>query len=348
MNILSTENKNTMDIEERCKQILLSLNLVDLNDATIVTPLAGGVSSDIACVEFRQQKACIKFALEKLKVSEDWYAPVKRNEAEYQWLEFAHSIVPESTPILLGRSAEHNGFVMEYLQGNGTYLWKNALLNAEPGQNEAEKVGAVLGRTHAASSNSETVKQTFQNSEDFAALRLDPYLGFTASQHPKVAAELRALITMLQTHELVLIHGDVSPKNIIFRSGIPVFLDAECATMGDPSFDVAFCLNHLVLKYFHIPASRQLLLTSIKEFWSAYSQHVTWENKDKLQRRICRLLPALMLARIDGKSPVEYLSEISRGHIRNLALVLVSNPPETVADFLDQLVKPQSTIQCTV
>ena len=122
-----------------------------------------------------------------------------------------------------------------------------------------------------------------------------------------MADELNGLASMLFESRLVLVHGDVSPKNILFRGGRPTMLDAECATMGDPSFDVSFCLNHLILKAVHLPNSREALFGSVLRFWNAYAAHICWEPASRLERRVCHLVAALMLARIDGKSPIEYL-----------------------------------------
>lgn len=108
---------------------------------------------------------------------------------------------------------------------------------------------------------------------------------------------MNGLVTILTDHEKVLVHGDVSPKNIIFRKEFPVFLDAECATAGDPAFDLAFCLNHRILKAIPVRPLRQTLLASVNTFWSAYRKQVLWEHVDTLKQRVCRLLPALMLVR---------------------------------------------------
>jgi Ser/Thr protein kinase RdoA (MazF antagonist) len=141
----------------------------------------------------------------------------------------------------------------------------------------------------------------------------------------------------LYASEIALVHGDVSPKNILFRGAHPILLDAECATMGDPCFDIAFCLNHLVLKAVHLPASRERLLASAEHLWAAYSSHVAWEEPRGMEKRVTELLPALMLARIDGKSPVEYLGERSRATTRALAIPLISRPVATLAELVTTL-----------
>ncbi len=320
-------------LETRCSDLVEKLGLGARADVSSVRALTGGVASDIAAVDVGNRRICTKFALEKLRVAEEWHAPVDRNGAEYAWLAFAGKTVPGSAPMLFGRDAELNGFAMEFLQGDDIYLWKTALLDGQPDRDEAAKVAAALGEIHAASARPGFDAAPFQNRQDFYDLRLEPYLAYTASVHNELAASMQSLIESLQSNERVLIHGDVSPKNILFRNGEPVFLDAECATMGDPGFDVAFCLNHLLLKSFHMPDRADERLASVRRFWAAYASKVHWEDIGNLENRVCKLLPALMLARIDGKSPVEYLSGGNHKRIRAFSIPLVGKPPVTLEDL---------------
>lgn len=327
----------TSDLDEKCRQLVVELGLGRVDDVVQVTPLSGGVSCDIALVEMKNRRICAKFALPKLRVAADWHAPVHRNAAEYAWLMVAAKILPQSAVQLLGRSASLHGFAMEFLEGNDVYLWKTALLNEAFDQNETQAVADMLGRIHAASALPDFDTSPFHNRDDFRALRIEPYLSFTAAAHPDLAGPIGALETVLYENAQVLVHGDVSPKNILFRSGGPVLLDAECATMGDASFDPSFCLNHLVLKAIHLPNSRSRLLADVGKFWAAYAPHITWEMPQDLERRICQLLPILMLARIDGKSPVEYLGEQNRILVRRLAISLIQNPATQLDDFVQRL-----------
>ena len=322
------------EFEARCRRLLVELDLCAPGDDFAVTPLTGGVASDIALVQAGARSFCIKFALAQLKVAEVWRAPVHRNKAEYHWLLAASQVVPASVPKLYGRSDREGGFAMEYLGGDQVYLWKAALLQALPDRGEAARVGAILGQIHAASTVAEFDTAPFRNRDDFHALRLEPYLLFTASRHPAVAGRLGFLAQRLLDADRVLVHGDVSPKNILFRNGTPVILDAECATMGDASFDVAFCLNHLILKALHLPQDRDRLLANALQFWDAYSARIVWEDALHLEGRICDLLPALMLARVDGKSPVEYLSESHRGTIRRVSVPMIAAPKSRLAEMI--------------
>lgn len=324
-------------LKKRCTDLVEELGLGAAVDVRNVVPLTGGVASDIAMVDLGDRKFCVKFALPKLKVAEDWQAPVHRNRAEYAWLKVAAEIAPDGAVRMFGQSVNQFGFAMEFLSGDDVTLWKAELLQGKIDLCEVARVGELLGKVHAASTNRGFDRAAFQNRDDFRALRIEPYLSFTASRHPEVADILNTLADQLYNADQVLVHGDVSPKNILFRSGVPVVLDAECATMGDPAFDVAFCLNHLVLKALHVPELRPVLAEAVHTFWSAYAEHVSWESADGLESRVSALLPALMLARADGKSPVEYLDEAGKNRVRQLALPLIHTPVATLGAFVRKL-----------
>jgi hypothetical protein len=135
------------------------------------------------------------------------------------------------------------------------------------------------------------------------------------------------------------VHGDVSPKNILIArdDGHPVLLDAECAWFGDPAFDAAFCLNHLLLKAVHLPAQRRELLDAAETFFATWSAGLPARTAGDAERRVATLLPCLFLARVDGKSPVEYLDEAGRARVRSIARPLIADAPGTMDDLLGRV-----------
>ena len=324
-------------LEDRCRRLVATLGLAEAADVRAVTALTGGVASDIAVVDLGHRQICAKFALAKLRVAEDWRAPIHRNSAEYWWLAFAGRTVAGAAPELYGHSAAENGFAMAYVTGADVVLWKDALLAGVAEAQVAGAVGDVLGRLHRASADAAFDRTGFDNRDDFRALRIEPYLLFTARRHARVAARLEALADRLYGAGTALVHGDVSPKNILLRDGKPMLLDAECASTGDPAFDVAFCLNHLVLKAVHLPGSRDDLLACAAALWRAYAGVADWEPADDLEARVAALVPALMLARVDGKSPVEYLSPTQQERVRDLALTMLADPPADLAGILSAI-----------
>ena len=327
---------NTM--EKRCQLALESLGLCQSGSAISVKRLTGGVASDIAVISFGHKSVCVKFALEKLRVEEDWFAPVHRGKTEFNWLSAAGRVVPDAIPKLYGWSDAANGFAMEYITGPDIVNWKSALLAGRQDYGESNAVAQVLGRIHAQSTEKGFDRTMFNSAADFEQLRTDPYLRFTAQKHPAIAGKLMELANQLSESEQALVHGDISPKNILMRQSQPIILDAECATMGDPAFDVAFYLNHLLLKSVHLPKSRATFHAAMQSFWDAYAAHVTWEKTTKIQSRVVQLLPALLLARVDGKSPVEYLSVNARNSVRDMAIARIISPASTVNEFLEAIV----------
>ena len=333
----------TVDFPARCAELLAELGLNEADAPLSVTPLSGGVASDIAKVRVGQdgssgQKTyCVKFALAKLRVKADWFAPVTRSFAEYQWLKTAAQISPDTAIQLYGHSERLNGFVMSYLQGEETCLFKSVLLAGDGRAEQAEAVGRLLGRIHAATAGPEFDRTAFANRDDFQAIRIEPYLLHTARLYPSHQALFHQVADQLYQSDQLLIHGDVSPKNILFTESRPYLLDAECATMGDASFDVCFCLNHFILKAVHVPGCLVRYLSFCTRFWAAYRGFVVWEDVAGLEARILKLLPMMMLARIDGKSPVEYLSEKDQTHIRQVALHLLDVPAHSLEAFMQTI-----------
>jgi aminoglycoside phosphotransferase (APT) family kinase protein len=163
---------------------------------------------------------------------------------------------------------------------------------------------------------------------------LEPYLVATARAHPDRAEALRALVAATQANKRALVHGDVSPKNILRGPDGPVFLDAECAWWGDPAFDLAFCLNHLLLKCLWTPRATAGFLACFAAFATAYRAGVAWEPPAALEARAAHLLPGLFLARVDGKSPVEYVTrEPDKDRVRRTARELLAQPVESLGDL---------------
>jgi 5-methylthioribose kinase len=317
------------------RRIFLALGLAAAGEPVQAVPLTGGVSSGIYRVDLRSGRYCVKQALPKLKVAKDWKVPVERVFAEIGYLRTVAAIVPGHVPRVLGEDTASKSFVMEFL-GPEYRNWKAELLAGQVDVETARAVGDVLGRIHAATADDAGLAQRFANDADFHALRLEPYLVETAREHPALAERLLALVERTAGTRRVLVHGDVSPKNILRGPQGPVLLDAECAWYGDPAFDLAFCLNHFLLKAAHRPAGTRALVDSLRAFLHAYWPHVRWEPVPVLEARVATLLPGLTLARIDGKSPVEYLDEPQRDAVRRMTIVLLQQAPSSLDTLADR------------
>lgn len=287
---------------------LRTLGIAPNDAAPALTRLPGGVSSDVYWVDLSTGPVCVKKVLAKLNVSADWRAPVERVHSEAAWFRFAGRIAPGNVPIVLAEDRASHLFVMDYFDPATHPCWKNLLRDGIVDPAFAAKVGEIVARIHRASAGSQAVQEQFATSDFFMALRIDPYLLTAAKAHPDRAERIREIAGDLAHARIALMHGDLSPKNILVGADGPIILDAETACYGDPAFDLAFCLNHLLLKCVWRPAHVRSYCVSFSALRDAYLAMVDWEDAQALERRASALLAALLLARIDGKSPVEYLT----------------------------------------
>jgi aminoglycoside phosphotransferase (APT) family kinase protein len=295
--------------------------------------LSGGVSSDIWRVELRSGPICVKRALPRLRVEQLWEVPVERNRYERLWMETANTIIPGVAPRVL--AADDSGcFAMELLTGYP--LWKAELAEGRANREFAAKVGNCLARIHAATAGDAACAAKFDTDANFHAIRLEPYLLAAGKIHVSLEKRLKELAEITSRTKLALVHGDVSPKNILVGPQGPVFLDAECAWYGDPAFDLAFCLNHLLLKGLWVPVRRSAFLQCFDVLAETYLAGVAWELRATIEARAAALLPGLLLARVDGKSPVEYLTLSSQKEfVREFAGQFLRSPPSTLTEIAD-------------
>lgn len=297
-----------------------------------LTPLTGGVSCEIYLVEDGGRRFVVKRALAKLKVAADWFADVSRNHTEQACLRYIAGFRPDAVPAILFSDEKHGLFAMEFLDGFAN--WKTDMLAGTCDTALARKAGALLGEIHARSWNDPEVRQDFDTTENFDQLRLDPYLRATAAKHPVLEAAILAEASRLASTRECLVHGDFSPKNLLHHQGRLVLLDCEVAWFGDPSFDLSFFLNHFFLKsLFHSPKA-PLFPDMIAAARAGYRE----SNPDHytvVEERTCRLLPMLMLARVDGKSPVEYLTHVEKkDFVRSFATRHIQQPPASLDAFV--------------
>ncbi len=312
---------------------LARMGLLQPGEWPAITPLAGGVSSDIVRVDLAAGPICVKRALPKLKVEADWQAPVERNRYEVQWMRVAAGITPAAVPRILGEDRESGMFAMQFLDPASYPVWKAQLRDGEISADTARAVGRCVAAIHARTAGDTAVALAFATDHIFFSIRLEPYLGATAGKHPECAERLRSLMRVTGATRKALVHGDISPKNILAGPDGPVFLDAECAWYGDPAFDLAFCLNHLLLKCVWRPRWQARYLVCFDALAQAYLAGATWESRADIEARTAHLLPGLFLGRVDGKSPVEYIdTEEERDRVRRVARALLARPVDKVSD----------------
>lgn len=322
-------------MSEELNEFLYRAGLLKRGGKAVWTPLAGGVSSDIWRVCLDDKTVCVKRALARLKVKADWRAPVERNLYEWEWFKFVHKNFPGIVPRPLARDRRLQMLAMEFLEPEDYKNWKTELLKGETDVRFAAKAGELLGKIHAQSAFNAEIARTFATDRLFYALRIEPYLLATAAKYPDLAANIKEIAEKTYSAKIALVHGDVSPKNILIGRENPIFLDAETAWFGDPAFDAAFCLNHFLLKAVFRPQFAKGYADCFQAFAESYLNQVNWESREGIEARAARLLPVLHLARVDGKSPVEYITdEETKARVRQKARKFILEPKRRLSEIV--------------
>ena len=307
-------------------EALRACGVLAAGEPATLRPLTGGVSSDIFRVETGDGRILVvKRSIPRLRVREEWLAPVERIAGEVRWLKLARSIDPRLAPEVLAECPEAHVFAMEFLEPATHPVWKDEMAAGRVDPAFAAAVGRDLALIHARTAGRADIATAFDTYDFFFALRVSPFLLFTADHHPDVAARLRSLADDLGRRRVALMHGDVSPKNILVGPRGPVFLDAETTAYGDPAFDLAFCLTHLLLKTVWLRPHREAVMASFDALRAAYAAGLSWEPPEDISARTAALVAALLLARIDGKSPAPYLTDpADKDFVRRSAKMLLA------------------------
>ena len=317
---------------------LRAAGLARADETPVLTPLSGGVSSDVFRADLASGPICVKRALEQLKVAADWQAPVERSAYEAAYLRAAAALGGPVLPRVLAEDADRHLFAMTWFEPADHPVWKAELAAGRVDPTFARTLGAGLARVHSRTARDAAIAAAFDTTPLFDALRLAPYLEHTAQAHPDIAPRLRNLAETTRSHRLALVHGDVSPKNILVGPTGPVLLDAECAWYGDPAFDIAFCANHLLLKAVWKPAHAAAFAEAFGALLDGYLAGVDWEAPGDLEARAAPLLAGLLLARVDGKSPVEYLTDPrDKATVREAAVAVLTRDTGRFADVRNAL-----------
>lgn len=320
-----------MSLPSDISEPLIAAGLL-LPDDFRCSPLSGGVSCDIWKVESRARSFVVKRALPKLRVASEWLADVARNQHEQAYLKYVGAFLPDAVPEIYFSGPDF--FAMECLD-DGFSDWKSLLLNGKITAAPAIEAGLALGRIHSRSWQDSTAFQLFDTGSHFHDLRISPYLLASAQRNPNIAPLIEAEAARMAAVRLALVHGDYSPKNLMVRADRFVVLDCEVAWFGDPAFDVAFLVNHLLLKSIHRQENAEAFLALIPQFLAAYRACMGDSRSDQVLQNVPALLLCLLLARVDGKSPVEYLT--NPGHqdsIRSFVTRELPHPPASIDELV--------------
>jgi 5-methylthioribose kinase len=300
-----------------------------------ITELGGGVSNTVLLVESPGRRFVLKQALGKLRVHDDWFSDrerIFRESAALRWL--APHLEPGGVPEILFEDRENCLFAMSAAPADAQ-TWKSLLLRGEIDAAIAETIARMLATIVTKSWRDPESRRVFGDQTVFDQLRLDPYYRTTALRHPDLGPHFERLMRESSRRRVSLVHGDWSPKNFLVSAGAVMAIDFEVTHFGDPAFDSAFLLNHLLLKSFYRPEWGGELARAALRFWDLYREGLPAEC-DWIEAATLAHLGGLLLARIDGKSPVEYISDPARREqVRTFARNLMLAPPARVEDVFE-------------
>lgn len=325
--------------DQALKQYVINKELASKPEDVSTRELGGGVSCSVVKVTTPKHAFVLKQALPKLKVQEDWFADIQRIFTEAACLKVCHELVPDAVPDLLFTDDDHYLLAMEAAP-EGVAMWKSQLLSGRIDFQTGQKVVRALIDIHNATYENDEIEAKFEDKDIFIQLRIDPYLRTVAERHPSlkkaVDEEIEYILSMKQT----LVHGDYSPKNILVEKERIYILDFEVAHFGDPAFDVAFLSNHLLLKSIKHKQWAAAYLNLLTYMTGIYFRSARI-SAPELEKHTLKVLAFLFLARVDGKSPVEYITaEQDKQLIRKLSYKMISNNIQTFQE-LRELVEQQ-------
>lgn len=336
---------NSLDIEQPDALLayLREQGHIDAGEQPLIRVLTGGVSNRTVWVERPNSEVWVlKQALAKLRVSVDWFSSPERIHREALGLTWLAQLAPPDTitPLVFEDHAQHLLAMPAVLQPHDN--WKTLLLAGRLEENHINQFGELLGTIHRrAFERRDEVAPVFADRSFFEALRLEPYYSYTASQVPASADFLHALIAETRACRLTLVHGDYSPKNVLVYQNRLILLDHEVIHWGDPAFDLGFSLSHLLSKAHHLPRQRAAFAEAAKQYWRVYT-HTIGDTFPSLQEEIephaVRHTLACLLARVAGRSPLEYLDERERQRQSEAALALLPHPPSHIPELVNEFI----------
>jgi aminoglycoside phosphotransferase (APT) family kinase protein len=284
--------------------------------------LAGGVSNRTVRVEFDSGETWVlKQALEKLRVPVDWFCPPERVEREALGMRVLERVAPPGsiTRLVFVDPGRHVVAMEAVAQPHDN--WKSLLLAGVVERDHFRQFGELLASIQRA-----PYEPGFEDRSFFEALRLEPYYAYTAMQVPEAAAFLERLTAGTRATRIGLVHGDFSPKNVLIREGRLVLLDHEVIHWGDPAFDIGFAMAHFLSKARHVPEHRAAMLDGAREFLSKVPRD---------ERRAVDHTLGCLLARVAGRSQLEYLDESERRAQREHVLRLMASAPGDLGAVID-------------
>ena len=310
--------------------------------------LAWGVSNVV--LRIRPERGAdfvVKQSREQLRTQAEWFSCLDRVHREMDLMKRLAPLLPGGVvPRVLFEERDDYLFGMEAVAADHS-VWKADLLTGRADPDIARRCGEILARIHGGTAFREDDARAWGDREVFVQLRIDPFYRHVAVRVPALRGSLLSLVDETLATRLCLVHADFSPKNILIAGDRLALVDYETGHYGDPAFDLGFFLSHLMLKGVRAGTRCADFVALARTFWRAYVASFdpeTWRRLDsaELERRSALHLAACMAARVDGKSPVDYLDAADRGLVRGVCLKLLHNPvrhPDDASDLVRDAVR---------
>jgi 5-methylthioribose kinase len=330
-----------MDIEQPDELVryLKARGAIGGSEQPAVRVLGGGVSNRVVLVVRGNGDAWVlKQALPKLRVAVDWFSSperVHREAAALRWLTELRLPVPA----LRFEDFDQHLLAMDAVQENHQN-WKTMLLAGHLEMAHIDAFAQILADIHTRSrSRNAEIELAFADRSFFESLRIEPYYEYTAEQVPAARSFLADVVSLTRANGLCLVHGDFSPKNVLVRGRQFVLLDHEVAHYGDPAFDIGFSMAHLLSKAHHIRDHRARFQDAAIRYWTMYWRQVGSEDwSEGLEYRSVRSILGCLLARVAGRSTLEYLGQSERQTQQRVVLALMAEIPDGVPALVSRFV----------
>jgi len=337
--VIEVDQSNVLEfLRNRCSEIA-GWPAFDDDELAIATAmeLAWGVSNIVLRVDTPKRSFVVKQSRKQLRTPIEWFSQLERIWREVDAMRVLEAILPVgAVPRVLFDDRDNYLFAMEAVEADHR-VWKAELLAGQMDVAVAAHLGQFLAIVHRDTRGVTTLMDLLGDRTIFDELRLDPFYRYMAESiaDEELAESLRRLIDSTLAESECLVLADFSPKNILLTRSGPVVVDFETAHVGDPAFDIGFFLSHILLKVVFHRERLEEALALARSFWREYGRELgsgllgsgllgsgllgsgllgsgleVKETRDcEFERRCVFHLGACMLARVDGKSRVDYLQE---------------------------------------
>lgn len=311
--------------------------------AATAMPLAWGVSNLVLRIDGPTHPSMVlKQSQPQLRTKIEWRSRCERIYREADILNALAPLLPRgAVPQVIFQDRERYVLGLEAIRADHT-VWKAALLRGEIELSVGSTLGDYLGTIHRDTAGRDDLLPDSADWSLFDELRIDPFYRWIARVHPQLQQPVDRMLADMAAHRVCLVLADFSPKNVLVHADGVSLVDFETGHYGDPAFDLGFFLSHLLLKSLRernqLAEWQRLIVT----FWNRYREvvdqagnHLVWSAATST--RAVSHLAGCLLARIDGKSPVDYLIEPWQPpFVRRISCQWFDAPPPTLEHAVDQ------------